>query len=133
MGSLSQDAISDLYCRLGVWFVQIANNFGANHEYTPEQKQEYRDPYKIVEHAKSIEDQVNGLWGTFYKNSKGQAEGQAALKQRMAEMIKDERLIKGFTPTWGIGCRRITPGDPYIEYVLLTLRYCLASPFLFGS
>ncbi|KAJ4516740.1 hypothetical protein HRR88_007892 [Exophiala dermatitidis] len=101
----------------GVWFVQIANNFGANHEYTDEQKQEFRDPYKIVEHAKSIEDQVNGLWGSFYKNSKAQAEGQAALKKRMSEMIKDERLLKGFTPTWGIGCRRITPGDPYIEAI----------------
>ena len=97
--------------------MQIANNFGANHEYTAEQKSDFRDPYKIAEHAKSIEDQVNGLWGSFYKNSKAQAEGQVALKARMAEMIKDERLIKGFTPTFGIGCRRITPGDPYMEYV----------------
>jgi hypothetical protein len=95
--------------------VQIANNFGANHEYTPEQKADFRDPYKIVEHAKSIEDQVNGLWGTFYKNSKQQAEGQAALKVRMAEHLKDERLLKGFTPSWGVGCRRVTPGDPYME------------------
>jgi hypothetical protein len=99
----------------GVWFVQIANNFGANHEYTDEQKASFRDPYQIVEHAKSIEDQVNGLWGSFYKGAQAQADGQAALKARMAEMIKDERLIKGFTPSFGIGCRRITPGDPYIE------------------
>lgn len=104
-----------LTCSPGVWFVQIANNFGANHEYTAEQKEEFRDPYKIVEHAKSIEDQVNGLWGSFYKGAKAQADGQMALKARMAEMIKDERIIKGFTPTFGIGCRRITPGDPYIE------------------
>lgn len=101
----------------GVWFVQIANNFGANHEYTPEQKADFHDPYKITEHAKSIEDQVNGLWGSFYKNAKAQSEGQAALRARMAEMIKDERLLKGFTPTFGIGCRRITPGDPYMESV----------------
>lgn len=68
-----------------------------------------------MEHAKSIEDQVNGLWGSFYKNSEAQAQGQMALKQRTAEIIKDERLLKGFTPTFGIGCRRITPGDPYME------------------
>ncbi|KAK4940114.1 hypothetical protein LTR10_019743 [Elasticomyces elasticus] len=107
----------DVFVRTGVWFVQIANNFGANHEYTAEQKAEFRDPYKIAEHAKSIEDQVNGLWGSFYKNSKAQAEGQVALKARMREMIKDERLLKGFTPTFGIGCRRITPGDPYMEAI----------------
>ncbi len=23
----------------------------------------------------------------------------------------------GFTPTWGVGCRRITPGDPYMEAI----------------
>jgi len=74
-------------------------------------------PYKLVEHAKSIEDQVNGLWGSFYKGAKAQAEGQAGLKARMAEMMKDERLLKGYEPTFGIGCRRITPGDPYIEAV----------------
>ena len=52
----------DVFVRTAVWFVQIANNFGANHSYTDEQKQSYRDPYQLVEHAKSIEDQVNGLW-----------------------------------------------------------------------
>jgi len=109
----------DVFVRTGVWFVQIANNYGANHEYTAEQKEEFRrDPAKLVEHAKSIEDQVNGLWGSFYKNSAAQAEGQKELKARMAEFIKDERLLKGFTPKFGIGCRRITPGDPYMEYDL---------------
>ncbi|KAJ9612026.1 hypothetical protein H2200_003621 [Cladophialophora chaetospira] len=107
----------DVFVRTGVWFVQIADNFGANHEYTDEQKQDFRDPYKIVEHAKSIEDQVNGLWGSFYKGAKAQGEGQAALKARMAEMMPDERLRQGFQPNFGIGCRRITPGDPYIEAV----------------
>lgn len=62
----------------------------------------------------SIEDQVNGLWGAFYKNSTAQAEGQKGLKERTAEFIKDERLLQGFTPKFGIGCRRITPGDPYM-------------------
>jgi hydroxyversicolorone monooxygenase len=90
-----------------VWFVQIANNFGANHEYTDEQKQDFRDPHKLVEHAKSIEDQVNGLWGTFFKSSKAQAEGQVGLKARMREHIKDDRLLEGFTPKFGIGCRRV--------------------------
>ena len=107
----------DVFVRTAVWFVQIANNFGANHEYTDEQKQEYRDPYKLVEHAKSIEDQVNGLWGTFFQGSTMQEEGQKGLKARMAEFIKDERLLKGFTPKFGIGCRRVTPGDPFMTAV----------------
>lgn len=107
----------DIFVRTPVWFVQIANNFGANHAYTDEQRQSYRDPHAIVEHAKSIEDQVNGLWGTFFKGATAQQEGQKALKARMAEFIKDPRLLEGFTPTWGIGCRRVTPGDPYMSAI----------------
>lgn len=108
----------DIFVRTGVWFVQIANNFGQNHEYTDEERKTFRDdPQKLVEHAKSIEDQVNGLWGGFYKNATAQAEGQKMLKARMAEFIKDERLLKGYTPEFGFGCRRITPGDPYMEAI----------------
>ena len=53
----------DIFVRTGVWFVQIANNYGQNYEYTPEQKETFRkDPVEMVKHAKDIEDQVNGLW-----------------------------------------------------------------------
>ncbi|KAK5129827.1 hypothetical protein BJ546DRAFT_1060466 [Cryomyces antarcticus] len=105
----------DVFVRTGVWFVQIANNFGANHEYTDEQKEEFRrNPKALVEHARSIEDQVNVLWGTFYQGSEMQAVVQKMFKDRMADFIKDKRLLEGFTPTWGVGCRRVTPGDPYM-------------------
>lgn len=99
----------------GVWFVEIANNYGHNHAYTPEQKSRFREePSTLVEHAKSIEDQVNGLWGMFYSDSKAQEEGRQVLKERMSNFIKDPRLLKGFTPEFGVGCRRVTPGDPYM-------------------
>lgn len=65
-------------------------------------------------HAKDIEDQVNGLWGAFYSDTEAQKMGQEMFKQRMAEFIKDKRLLEGFTPKFGVGCRRITPGDPYM-------------------
>lgn len=29
----------------------------------------------------------------------------------------DLMQFPGFTPKWGIGCRRITPGDPYMEAI----------------
>ncbi|KAK5550925.1 hypothetical protein LTR46_011068 [Exophiala xenobiotica] len=108
----------DVFVRTGIWFVEIANNYGHNHEYTAVQKEEFRqDPDKLVEHAKSIEDQLNGLWGSFYKNSPGQFHEQKELRARMAEHIKDERLLKGFTPKFGVGCRRVTPGDPYMAAI----------------
>lgn len=96
----------DIFIRTGVWFVQIANNFGSNHEYTQEQREEFRnDPKKLVAHAKDIEGQVNGLWGTFYSGSEGQKEAQKMLKERTKEFIKDERLLEGFTPKFEVGCK----------------------------
>jgi hypothetical protein len=67
----------DVFVRTGVWFVQIANNFGANKEYSEEERDLFRkNPEALVAHAKDIEDQVNGLWGTFYTGSETQAEAK---------------------------------------------------------
>lgn len=67
----------DVFVRTGIWFVEIANNFGANKEYTQSERDDFRQhPEKLVEHAKSIEDQVNVMWGTFYAGSEGQKAAQ---------------------------------------------------------
>ncbi|KAH7381347.1 hypothetical protein DE146DRAFT_704940 [Phaeosphaeria sp. MPI-PUGE-AT-0046c] len=108
----------DIFVRTGVWFVQIANNYGQNKEYSEEERDEFRrDPKKLLAHAKDIENQVNGLWGAFYADSESQKGAQALFRDRMKEFIKDERLLKGFTPKFEVGCRRITPGDPYMEAI----------------
>lgn len=108
----------DIFVRTAVWFVQIANNYGQNKEYDQKERDTFRhDPRALVAHAKDIEDQVNGLWGAFYSDTEAQKMGQELFRARMAEHIKDERLLKGFTPTFGVGCRRITPGDPYMEAI----------------
>ncbi|KAI7364285.1 putative sterigmatocystin biosynthesis monooxygenase [Hortaea werneckii] len=108
----------DIFVRTGVWFVQIANNFGQNKEYDEKERDEFRhNPQALVAHAKDIEDQVNGLWGMFYSDSEAQQMGQEMFRQRMSEFIKDKRLLDGFTPKFGLGCRRVTPGDPYMEAI----------------
>jgi cation diffusion facilitator CzcD-associated flavoprotein CzcO len=108
----------DIFVRTGVWFVQIANNYGQNKEYSQEERDAFRrDPKKLLAHAKDIESQINGLWGTFYTGSKDQKAAQATFRERMKDHIKDERLIQGFTPKFEVGCRRITPGDPYMNAI----------------
>jgi cation diffusion facilitator CzcD-associated flavoprotein CzcO len=63
----------DIFVRTGVWFVQIANNFGQNKEYSQEERDEFRrDPRKLLAHAKDMENQVNGLWGAFYIGNEAQ-------------------------------------------------------------
>lgn len=108
----------DIFVRTGVWFVQIANNFGQNKEYSEEEREKFRNnPGELVAHAKDIENQVNGLWGLFYSGSEAQKGAQEMFKARMKEFLKDERLLEGFTPKWEVGCRRVTPGDPYMEAI----------------
>lgn len=109
----------DIFVRTGVWFGVIAGNSGSQaKEYTEEEQEKFRrDPGAIVEHAREIEGQVNGMWGGFYAGSMGQKMGSAYFRKRMAEHIKDERLLDGFSPKFGLGCRRITPGDPYMEAI----------------
>ena len=50
------------------------------------------------------------VWVYSSTSSEGQKEAQKVFGDRMAEFIKDPRLLKGFTPKFAIGCRRITPG-----------------------
>ncbi|CAK3851030.1 sterigmatocystin biosynthesis monooxygenase stcW [Lecanosticta acicola] len=101
----------DVFVRTGY----IANNYGQNKEYDQKERDDFRnDPKALVAHAKDIEDQLNGLWGAFYSDTEAQQQGQETYKARMAEFIKDKRLLEGFTPSFGVGCRRITPGDPYM-------------------
>ncbi|CAK7217039.1 hypothetical protein SCUCBS95973_003016 [Sporothrix curviconia] len=91
----------DIFIRTGVWFVALVDNVGANHEYTQEEKDEFRsDPSKLVAHAKKMDAGLNGLWGIFYRDSEKQAAARKAFGERMARIIKDERLLKGFTPTF---------------------------------
>jgi len=95
----------DLFIRTGTWFIQVANNFGHNKEYSEEEKEQFRrDLKKCLDHSKEIEQNVNGLFSAFFSGSEAQQMAQKYFRARMAEIIKDERLLKGFTPTWEIGC-----------------------------
>ncbi|KKK22268.1 sterigmatocystin biosynthesis monooxygenase stcW [Aspergillus ochraceoroseus] len=109
----------DVFVRTGVWFGVLAGNNGTQARvYSNDECAEFRkNPKTLVEHAKSIEAEVNGMWGAFYSDSMAQKMASGYFRKRMADIIKDEELLRGFTPTFGFGCRRITPGDPYMEAI----------------
>lgn len=53
----------DVFVRTPVWFVQIAENYGNNHEYSEEDKKDFREhPEKLVAHIKALEDLFNSRW-----------------------------------------------------------------------
>src|SRR3954467_15779577 len=67
----------DVYVRTAVWFISIAGNNGAGEVYTEEERDTFRgDTKKLVEHAKYLEDQVNGLWDVFFTKSQAQKDAR---------------------------------------------------------
>lgn len=105
----------DVFIRTPVWFVELAGNNGENHPYTEKQQKEFREnPEKLLEHAKDLESSINGAFEMMIKGSEMQAQVQQYFRERTQGMIKDKELADKITPKWSLGCRRITPGDPYI-------------------
>ncbi|KAF1816927.1 cyclohexanone monooxygenase [Eremomyces bilateralis CBS 781.70] len=88
------------------------------HFYSEEEKESFRtDPDYHLEYRRNLEGTVNKLFDIFID---GSPESQAAQKTMKAEMLKrigpgHEDLKKRLVPSWPPGCRRITPGDGYLE------------------
>lgn len=109
------------YIRSATW---ISTNFGAecskegkNFAYTEEQKQQFRDdPDKLKKLRKEIEHGFNAF---FYMVIKGSPEQEAIRETFTKQMVQrlggDEELCAKLIPEWGVGCRRLTPGDGYLE------------------
>lgn len=88
------------------------------HLYTEEEKERFRtDQDYHLEYRRNLEGSVNNLFSMFIN---GSAENQAAQKSMKAEMLRrigpgHEKLKESLIPSWPPGCRRITPGDGYLE------------------
>lgn len=101
----------DTFIRTPIWFISIAGNDGNSLPYGDEERIKFRkDIPEMLKHAKYLEDMINADWSMFFKDSPAQKYAKEHFAARMASMIKDERLLKGITPEFGVGCRRITPG-----------------------
>jgi hydroxyversicolorone monooxygenase len=107
-----------IFMRTPVWFVEIAGNDGKNIAYTPDQKDDFQhNPASLVAHAKSLEDQVNSGWAMMIKGSDVQKAAQEHFRKRTAGIVKDSEIADKITPKFSVGCRRITPGDPYLQAI----------------
>lgn len=62
-------------------------------------------PNTLVEHAKSLENLVNGAWELFIKGSPTQVAAEEIFRKRTASIILDSQLADAITPKWSVGCR----------------------------
>lgn len=111
----------DTYIRTPTWIIP---NFlaeftpeGKNFSYSEEQKQRWRaKPEELKEMRQSLEHALNASFLMFYKDG-GHAKW---VKETFGKIMRDKlggdtELARRLVPDWPVGCRRITPGENYLD------------------
>ncbi|KAH6886926.1 hypothetical protein B0T10DRAFT_461389 [Thelonectria olida] len=109
------------YIRSPTW---ISSNFaaeftpdGKNFQYTEEQKQSFRDhPETLRAMQREIEHGFNKFFYALVADSPEQKAVYEGFKKNMEERLNhDPELCARLIPSWKVGCRRLSPGDGYLE------------------
>lgn len=109
------------YIRSSTW---ISSNFaaeftkdGKNFKYSEEEKKEFREnPAKLKALRKEIEHGFNMFFYALLNENPAQAAVYDLFKKNMTDRLNgDPELCAKLIPEWRVGCRRLTPGDGYLE------------------
>jgi cation diffusion facilitator CzcD-associated flavoprotein CzcO len=108
-----------VYIRTPSWIsppVGLAPGIDATHIYSEEEKQSFKwNEEAYLKMRKGIEEQFNGAYPMFMKDSDEQRNTRAQLEARMKTLIKDEALQQKLIPNFEAGCRRISPGEAWLS------------------
>ncbi|KAJ9221004.1 hypothetical protein DTO027B5_5779 [Paecilomyces variotii] len=109
------------YIRHPTWIsINFGGQFtpqGANFEYSDEQKRTFESsPEEFLAYRKQLEHSLNFVYGAMLKGSPINAMFKDMCTNLMkARLGNDDDLAAKFIPNYTIGCRRLTPGDGYLE------------------
>lgn len=90
----------------------------AQYYFSDQEKKKFReDPEYHLSFRKKLEGAVNNLFEMFVKDSPTSKAADEMMRAEMHRRIGDghEELKEKLIPRWPPGCRRITPGDGYLE------------------
>ena len=90
----------------------------AQYYYTEEEKQRFKDdPEYHLLYRKKLESAVNNLFDMFISGSEVSKSAEEQMRLEMERRIGPghDELKNRLIPSWPPGCRRITPGDGYLE------------------
>lgn len=87
------------------------------HQYTEKEKQKFRDDNDyLLKYRSAVEKSVVGSFTMFFRGSQlNQAAKQMMQADMRQKLGKNEDLINRIIPDWSPGCRRLTPGEDYLE------------------
>lgn len=89
--------------------------------FTKEEKERFKnDPEFHLQFRKNIEAELNMLTDMFILGSPIQEQVHKMMIEQMKQRIGpgNEELKSRLIPKWAPGCRRITPGDQYLETLI---------------
>ncbi|KAK5456834.1 hypothetical protein LTS15_004614 [Exophiala xenobiotica] len=112
----------DVFVRTGIWFFSWDGRATAPEIYPEETKKEFRESHEtMLAHCKRYENELMGLFNIMLTHDDHHGDAQRNIRKklakRMSEYIKDPRLVQGFTPQFSVGCKRIAPGDTYMDAI----------------
>ncbi|QGI92395.1 hypothetical protein CEK26_005464 [Fusarium fujikuroi] len=108
------------FLRTPAWFFDSSPAFGGDprpqdHTYTEEEKALFRkDHGAMLKHAKANEGVLMMMQHMMVKYDPAYYQVRKNLTERTRKWIKDDELFNKIIPSWSPGCRRITPGDPFM-------------------
>lgn len=90
---------------------------GKNFRYTEEQKRKFREqPEKLLAMRRQIEHHFNQFFYALLLGTPQQRAVTEAFTRTMEERLNGDRdLCARLIPEWKVGCRRLTPGEGYLE------------------
>ncbi|TKA66180.1 hypothetical protein B0A49_08346, partial [Cryomyces minteri] len=95
------------------------NGDGKNFQYTDKEKESFKNPATLLAYRRSLETASNGIFKNLVFDETSQdvkAKFRAGMEKVMKERLKDSpELAEKLIPTYQPWCRRLTPGDGYLE------------------
>ncbi|KFZ25287.1 hypothetical protein V502_00235 [Pseudogymnoascus sp. VKM F-4520 (FW-2644)] len=93
----------------------------SNPVYTEEDKRRFKlDPQYHNRYSRDLVNRINKAFKMFVKGSPENIEAtKFAIKQMSDKLNNDSELCAKLIPDWELGCRRVTPGEGYLESFLL--------------
>ncbi|KAF4813149.1 FAD-binding monooxygenase moxY [Colletotrichum siamense] len=110
----------DIFVRTPVWFAEFADHSGDNFDYTTSERESMKSDTKALVHkAKFIEDKLNTAAGlrAFMVHSAEARMIREHFTDRMRKFIHRDDIFEQLLPNFAVGCRRLTPGNPYMRAV----------------
>lgn len=92
------------------------------HHYIEAEKEKFRnDPEFHLQYRKKLESALTEMFPVFLRGTKSNIHAKEAMRASMLAKIGPghEELKEKFIPEWSPGCRRLTPGEGYLETLVL--------------